>query len=65
MTVAQDEKLKGACHGLLAGCVLPILAYNLGARNWRNVAIYLGVVSFEAYQLWKHAEKAHTSQSSR
>ena len=56
MTIAQDEKLKAFCHGLLTGCLLPIFAYNVGAKKWRNVAIYGGMLAYEAAMIYDHVK---------
>lgn len=55
MTVGQDEKLKGVAHGLLAGCALPILLYNIKARNWRNVGVYVAFLLWEGHCIHQHA----------
>lgn len=49
MHVKDNESLKGVAHGLLLGVTLPVLAYNLDRRNWRNVLTYSTFVLFEVY----------------
>ena len=57
-TVKDDELLKGACHGLLFGCTLPILAYNIVQKKHRNTLIYLLVLGVEIYQIMTHVQEA-------
>lgn len=56
--IAQDETFKAGAHGLLLGCVLPVLAYNLMRRNTMNSAIYLGLMLFEVRQILGHLDAA-------
>jgi hypothetical protein len=58
VTVQEDEKLKACCHALLAGCLLPILAFNIGAGNTKNIAIYGALLGFEGYQIAEHVRAA-------
>ena len=54
MLVRDNESLKGVAHGLLLGVTLPVLAYNLDRKNWRNVLIYSVFGLFEVYQIGRH-----------
>lgn len=61
MTVEQDEKFKAAAHGLFLGCAMPIVAYNVARRQTRNkfnVAVYLGFLAFEVFQIVNHLRDA-------
>lgn len=53
-SVAEDETLKAACHGLLLGCALPVFAYNVSRRNWRNVALYGALIAVEGLKTIQH-----------
>ena len=61
--VKEDEFLKAACHGLLAGSALPVLAYNLSRRNHGNVLIYLALIAFEVFQVAGHLIDADKAKS--
>ena len=56
--IAQDERLKGGIHGLLLGCVLPVLAFNIMRRNVTNSVIYAGVVCLELFHIAGHLRDA-------
>lgn len=49
-----NQPLKAAAHGLLLGCVLPLLAYNVSRRNWRNIFIYAALIGFEIHSIAGH-----------
>lgn len=49
-----NQPLKAAAHGLLLGCVLPLLAYNVSRQNWRNVFIYSALIGFELHHIVGH-----------
>ncbi len=59
MTIRDDEILKAACHGLLAGCLLPIIAYNLANGKVKNSLIYLSLLGFEIGQIMGHMHDAN------
>lgn len=52
--IAQDERFKGGIHGVLLGCVLPVLAFNLIRRNRLNTGIYTALVGFELWHIIGH-----------
>jgi len=52
--IVDDELLKGVCHGLLLGCLLPIVAYNVMAGKKRNILVYTGLIAFEVGQIIGH-----------
>lgn len=57
-TVKDDELLKAACHGLLFGCALPVLAYNMARKNHGNALIYLALLGFEVIHITNHLRAA-------
>lgn len=61
MTVEQDEALKAVCHGIVVGAVLPVLAYNIGARNLKNVLLYLALEIVEGVQIARHVRDARST----
>jgi Na+(H+)/acetate symporter ActP len=58
MTIKEDEILKGAVHGLFAGCLLPVLLYNIFIKRWRNVGVYGAVLGFEFLMIKEHVDAA-------
>lgn len=54
MTIADDETLKAACHGVVIGCLLPVLAYNISAKKLRNITIYSALVGYEVFNIIEH-----------
>jgi len=58
MLVRENESLKGIAHGLLLGVTLPVLAYNIDQKNWRNVLTYSAFVLFEVFQITGHIRPA-------
>lgn len=57
MTIEQDERFKAAAHGLLLGCVLPIMGYNIAAgkkRNLVNTVVYGAFIAFEIWHIVGH-----------
>lgn len=50
-----QQTLKAAAHGLLLGCILPVLAYNVSRQNWRNTITYCFFIGFEIYHITGHA----------
>lgn len=61
MTVEQDEKFKALAHGLLLGCAIPIVGYNVAAGktvNRRNLVIYGLFIGFEVWNVVKHLQNA-------
>lgn len=61
MKIHEDEALKGACHGLVAGCLLPVIAYNLARGKKANTLIYLLFLGFEIAQVAGHVKDLHKS----
>lgn len=61
MTIAEDEILKAACHGIVIGCLLPVLAYNLSAKKLRNIVIYSALVGYEVFNVIEHLHDARIS----
>ena len=57
-TIAEDERFKGGIHGLLLGCVLPVLAFNVVRRNKMNVAIYASLALLEIWRIAGHLRAA-------
>ena len=57
-TIADDERFKGGIHGLLLGCTLPVLAFNVIRRRPFNVAVYTALVAFEIWHITKHLQCA-------
>ena len=57
-TLKEDDLLKAACHGLLFGCVLPVLAYNIARKNHRNSLIYLALLTLEIFHITGHMRDA-------
>lgn len=64
MTVAEDEMMKSAAHGILLGCTLPVFLFNLKAGNWFNTLVYGAVICFEGVTIKKHVQAAQSSSSS-
>lgn len=58
MTIQEDELFKATAHGLVIGCTLPILGYNIAVKNTRNVNIYFIFLAFEVYNVVGHLRKA-------
>lgn len=50
--------LKAACHGIVLGAVLPVLAYNVKCHNWMNVFIYIGLVALETNHIVAHLKES-------
>lgn len=63
MKVEDDEILKAGCHGILLGATLPVLLYNLGAKNKLNACIYTILVGFESFQILKHLARVKDGPS--
>lgn len=61
--IAADERLKGGIHGLLLGCVLPVLAYNAIRRNKLNSGIYFGIVILEIWHIAGHLKCANADRA--
>lgn len=65
MTVIEkDEILKATAHGIVLGCTIPVLAYNVAAgrrHNYLNVAIYALFIGFELWQITQHVQEAKKS----
>lgn len=57
-TIADDEIFKGGIHGLLLGCVLPVLTYNLMRRNRFNSVAYVALCCFEVWHIAGHLRAA-------
>lgn len=55
--IITDEPLKALMHGLLLGCLLPILAYNVYRRKGMNNLIYGSLLLFEVGQILSHLQK--------
>mgnify|MGYP001560008894 CR=1 FL=1 len=56
----EDELIKGTCHGILIGCILPVLAYNVLEGKTKNVLMcgaYLGLLLVEGIALVNHFGK--------
>lgn len=54
MTVREDELFKVLAHGILLGCALPILVYNLKIKKVSNLAVYSLFVGFELFNIIDH-----------
>ena len=67
--IREDEYFKAGAHGLLLGCSLPILTYNIvehlriartketmrgRRRNLFNALVYFAVLGFELYNITEH-----------
>ncbi|TMI95625.1 MAG: hypothetical protein E6H08_05975 [Bacteroidetes bacterium] len=61
-TLREDDLLKAACHGLLFGCTLPVLAYNASRKNHKNVFIYLALLSLEIFHITGHMRDAEKNK---
>ena len=60
MSSPKDELIKGTCHGILIGCILPVLAYNILEGKIKNVLMcgaYLGLLLVEGIALVDHYRK--------
>lgn len=55
--VPTYEPLKAVSHGLLLGCILPILAYNVSSKNWFNVMVYAGIIGWEMNHIVGHVRE--------
>lgn len=55
--IADNEPLKAACHGLLLGCLLPVIAYNISERKWGNVVTYTSLLLFELVLINEHMQE--------
>lgn len=67
MTISEDEKLKAVAHGILLGCALPVVAYNVAAgrrHNYINVFVYAAFVAFEVYNIYEHVQTAKEQEKS-
>ncbi len=61
-TLREDDLLKAACHGLLFGCTLPVLAYNIARKNPRNSFIYLALLALEVFHITGHMRDAEKNK---
>ena len=63
MTIQEDEKFKALAHGLVLGCAIPIIAYNVPLalqkkkRNIINLVAYAAFLGFELYSIFGHVEE--------
>lgn len=57
-TIASDERFKGGIHGLLLGCVLPVLAFNVMRRHKVNSVVYASLVLLELWHIAGHLKCA-------
>lgn len=60
--VFHNEHFKAAAHGLLFGCALPIVAYNVAAgkrRNIWNIVVYSAFLGFELWNIIEHVRTAN------
>ena len=60
VTIQQDEYFKAAVHGILLGCALPVLAYNLAGRhrqNAVNASVYAALIAFEVFHIVSHLQQ--------
>jgi hypothetical protein len=57
MTEKDYEAVKAMSHGLLLGCALPVIAYNIMIRKYRNLAVYSLLIGAEAYFIWEHVSE--------
>lgn len=58
MTITEDERFKGGIHGLLLGCVLPVLAFNVMRGHKLNSGIYVAIVFMEIWHIGGHLRAA-------
>ena len=65
MQISADEQFKAAAHGLLLGCTLPVLAYNIRAKRAANVFIYGTIIGIEIIQILTHLFPQDTLFSGR
>lgn len=61
--VTGDEIFKAACHGLVMGCLFPVLAYNLKRQRVVNSMVYVALIGFEIFQVLGHVKDARNAQS--
>ena len=63
MTIQEDEKFKALAHGLVLGCAIPIIVYQIPLavqkqkRNIFNLAFYGVFVAFELYNIFGHVDE--------
>jgi len=57
MTTQEQELFKAWAHGLMIGCMVPIVAYNVMIRKWRNLFIYGLAVTAEIYFISEHLKE--------
>lgn len=57
-TIATDEVFKAGCHGIVLGCILPVLTFNVVRKNILNSILYTGWGIWELWHISGHLLKA-------
>lgn len=55
--LSSDEPFKAAAHGILLGCAIPVIAYNVKERHWGNLFVYAAFLAFEVHNILLHARR--------
>lgn len=57
MTLHDDEVFKAVAHGLVLGCAVPVIAYNVKERHWFNLFMYAAFIIFELHNIFEHVRR--------